>query len=142
MAGLITALILLPLAGALFVSVARPNAARGAAIHSGIDPAFIKPRGESAEHSANPTDGADEPIPKEAIHPARQERRHAAQRDDGVAIKFVDPHFVFEESEQSGLSLLKGIGDPGAAIHQNAEANSNRYQAERDKEHWLHVKRG
>ncbi len=32
MAGLITALILLPLAGALFVSVARPNAARGVAL--------------------------------------------------------------------------------------------------------------
>ena len=32
MAGLITALILLPVAGALFVSLARPNAARGIAL--------------------------------------------------------------------------------------------------------------
>ena len=32
MAGLITALILLPLAGALFVSISRPNSARGIAL--------------------------------------------------------------------------------------------------------------
>src|SRR5438477_1911816 len=66
------------------------------------------------------------------IHPVGQTRAHPAKRDDRASIKFVDPHFIFEESKQLGLRQFERISvggtlsilHAGFAIHPDAQSEA------------------
>src|SRR5207248_9530957 len=75
------------------------------------------------------------------IHPVGQTRAHPAKRDDRASIKFVDPHFIFEESKQLGLRQFERISvggtlsilHAGVAIHPDAQSEARAHQNERKK---------
>src|SRR5437588_2716951 len=106
-------------------------------INARVNAAFVHAGKKAAEERAYFANGADESIPDETIEPARKERGCFAQRDDGVGVKLVDPHLVFEEAEQSGLGSLERVGLAGATINQNPEADSARHERQGDKQHGL-----
>src|SRR2546423_5678530 len=93
-------------------------------VDTGIDAAFINARRKDPEETADSAHRAHEAIPNEPVHPVRDARSRFAESDHGVRVKFIEPHLVFEEPKQSGLSLLKRIRHTGAAINQDAEPDS------------------
>ena len=76
------------------------------------------------------------------VHPIGQTRAHPTKRDDRASIKFVDPHFIFEEPEQLGLREFERISVGGTlstlrtgfAIDPNTEHNARAYKNQRKKE--------
>src|SRR2546423_9780861 len=93
-------------------------------IHARIDPAFIDTGRETAKDLSDPADRANQSVPKKTIKPAGDERGGFGQRDDGVGVKFVDPHFVVEKTEDRGLRPLERIGLAGAPVDHNSETDS------------------
>ena len=72
-------------------------------------------------------------------------RGHPTEGDDCAIIKFVDPHFVREESKQSWLRVFEWIDlsrpitfwCTSVAIHPDPEPDTGTNEHERDKEHRL-----
>src|SRR5438045_1587686 len=75
-----------------------------------VDAALVEAGRKTAEKPPDPADCAYQPVPKETIEPARDQRGGLAERDNGVRVKFINPHLVFEKTEHGRLRFLKRIG--------------------------------
>src|SRR5205085_12408909 len=58
-------------------------------------------------------------------------------RDDGVHVDFVDPHFVLEKTKETRLRLLKRIVFTGAAIDPNSESDADTDKKKREEDRRL-----
>jgi hypothetical protein len=124
-----------------------PDHARayGRFIDSGIDAALIKTGREDSEQLTDRAESAHQAIPEMTIHPIGQTRAHPAERDDRASIKFVDPHFIFEESKQLGLRKFERIDVGGTlsilhasfAIHPAAQSEAHAHENQRKKKRRL-----
>src|ERR1041384_5371212 len=106
-------------------------------VDAGVNSAFVNAGGKIPEEVSDSADAANQSVPDKTIQPARDERGRFAQRNNRVRIKFVDPHFVFEETKERGLRLLNGISLAGTSVNQNSQADSARDKCERNKKHRL-----
>src|SRR5262249_57879621 len=83
------------------------------------------------------------------VHPVRQTRTRPTERDDRASIKFVDPHFIFEESEHLGLREFERISVGGTlsvlhasfTIYPDTERNARAHKNQGKKKHRLNQER-
>ena len=118
-------------------------------IDSSIDSALINAGRKNSEELTDRADSAHQAIPEMTVHPIGQTRAHPTERDDRASIKFVDPHFIFEESKQLGLREFERIDVGGTlsilhasfAIHPDAERNARPHKDQRKKKRRLNQAR-
>src|SRR5439155_12575832 len=118
---------------------AEPASASRGLIDSSIYAALINTACKDSKKLADGAEAAHQAIPKIAIHPVGQTRAHPTARDDCVSIKFVDPHFVCEESKQCRLRILEWVNfswaisilHTGFAIHPQTDADTRTDEDER-----------
>src|SRR2546423_4867010 len=108
-----------------------------ACVHSSINPTSVDAGRQASEKPADAADPTDKSVPDKTIEPARDKRCRSAQGDNGVLVKFVDPHLVFEKTKDRRLRVLERISLAGAAIDQNSEADPAGHESEGDEQHWL-----
>ena len=124
------------------ISRPRPRVPTVVSSTPGIDSALINTCRKSSEELPDRADSAHQAIPEMTIHPIRQTRAHPTERDDCASIKFVDPHFIFEESKQLGLREFERINIGGTlailragfAIHPDTERNARPHKDQRKKD--------
>src|SRR6266487_1684191 len=117
----------------------------GRFIDSSIDSALINARCKNSKELTDAAESAHQAIPKIAIHPVGKTRGDPTERDNGVIIKFVDPHFICEKPKQPGLRVFQrvdlswaiSIWGTSVAIHPETKADTRTNKHERNEEHWL-----
>src|SRR5947207_8949806 len=111
--------------------------ASGSIINSGIDGVVVKAFAQYGKGLTYCGEQVDHAIPEISVQKIGQTRDYSTESDEGVFVEFVDPHFVGEKSEQSGLGARQRISFAGIAIHQPAKPNARGDQSERQQKHRL-----
>src|SRR5262249_5055496 len=114
-------------------------------INYSVDAPLINTGSKNSKELTDRPESAHQTVPEMTIHPVDKPRAHPAERDDRATIKFVDPHFVFEESKQCRLREFERISvgrtlsilRASVAIHPATDSDANAYQDQRKKERWL-----
>src|SRR6266545_332906 len=81
------------------IKTAKTAGASGGLIDSRIDAVLIDTGRKNSKELTDPAKSAHQAIPELAVHPVGQTRTHPTERDDRASIKFIDPHFILEESK-------------------------------------------
>ena len=111
--------------------------ASGSIINSGIDGVLVKTFAQHGKGLTYSGKQVDQAVPEISVQKIGQTRDYSTESDEGVFVEFVDPHFVAEKSEQTGLGARQRISFAGIAIHQPAKPNASGDQNERQKKHRL-----
>src|SRR5438874_5785855 len=106
-------------------------------INPGINGVVVKAFAQYGKGLGYSGEQADQSVPEISVQKIEQMRDYSTAGDEGVFVELVDPHFVFEKSEQAGLGTRQRIDFTGIAIHQPAKPNARRDQSERQKKHRL-----
>src|SRR5688572_30169356 len=99
-----------------YTAEAAHSAARS--VRRSVDAAFIEAFAQRARQIAR---GANEPcdsVPQVPIQPVRYTSSCATRGDNGVCVKLVEPHLVFEEAKERRLTLCERIRVGHPAIHE------------------------